>query len=131
MSNVLSETFLRYDRVKAAKASFFIKDIEFVVRPAATKAYANSVTKPPKDRKDEDGYYEECVAKHLLVEVKNLLNDDKSPFESNETNHIKLVKDYVGIGNKILAFASDPGNFVESNKVDEELGNSESSPSGK
>lgn len=128
---ILSETFLRADRVEAAIATCYIKGVEFDMRPGAYKAYSKAVLNPPEARKDDDYYFSECVAIHLLVDIRNLLNDDKTPFVVTEESKIKLLKDYSGIGSKLLMFSSEPSNFVEANKLDEEMGNSEASQPGK
>jgi hypothetical protein len=128
---ILSETFLRADRVEIAVATCFIKGVEFDMRPGAYKAYSKAVLNPPEDRREDDSYYSECVAIHLLVDIRNLLNDDKTPFIVTKESKIKLLKEYSGIGTKILMFSSEPSNFVEANKLDEEMGNSEASLPGK
>lgn len=116
-----SEIFLKRSRSSEAKAWLTIRGVKFQILSAMNKSYQKVVLAPGHD--EDDFYYTELVAKHLLLDWKNLDNDDGNPMECNEENKISLLKDYVEVGVRILNFSSDPSNFIEANFIEDELKN--------
>jgi len=117
-----SDIFLKRSRAKTAKAWLTIRGVKFRVNSAMSEAYQKAVNAPGHD--EDDDYYTKCVSKNLLIDWKNLDNDDGTPMECNEEAKFSLLKTYTEIGTRIISFAADPSNFIEANFIEEEVGNS-------
>lgn len=116
-----SDVFLKRSRSQHAQAWMNLRGVRFLLASAMNDVYQKAVSYPGHDG-DED-YYRKLVAKHIIIDWKDLDNEDGTPMECTMENKIKLLSDYVEIGSRILTFASSPVNFLESNNIEEEIKN--------
>jgi len=70
---------------------------------------------------DEDGAID-AIARYLFLDFEGLDGDDGKPLPNTFENRRDLIAKYIGIGQRIIAFSSEPENFVAANH-EEELGN--------
>lgn len=118
----LSDTFLKADRVNDVTSTLSIRGVNFKVRSVMNEDYQKAIKNPPLDRIDDDDYYVEAVAEHILIDWNNLDDDDNKPLKSTKKNKFETLKKYSEIASRILQHASNVSNFI-GDKVDKELKN--------
>lgn len=118
----LNDVFLKRDRAQNAKAWKSIRGVSFLVAPAMNKEYQDGVISDAGAENDDE-YYAKLIAKHLLLDWKNLDDDEGKPIECTLENKIEILTKYTEIAAVIINFASQPSNFVSANFVEEDLGN--------
>lgn len=123
----LSDTFLTRKRAKSAAAWLDLRGVKFKIKSALNEEYINAIQKMQKKKRAlgdiSDKEYAKLIAKHLVLEWKELEDDDGNPLECTEENKVMLLTDYIEISATILEFASEPENFIEFNDTEDELGN--------
>lgn len=122
-----SDVFLKKEAADTAVAWLNIRGVKFKVASAMNQNYAKGLAKLQKkeaasaDVTEND--YIELIVDNILLDWKDLENDNGSPMKPTKENRIWLLETYTEIGKRILDFAADPSNFTSLEEVDAQLGN--------
>lgn len=123
----LSDNFLRRDKIQTATAEYTLHGMTFVLKSSMNKEYREAVKNGPS--KNEGDYYNDCVAKYLLVSWRDVADDDGKELPATEKNRIEALRKYTELATRLLEFSANPQNFIASNydaekdAVEEELEN--------
>ena len=124
----LSEMFLKRDKVDGATSWYKKRGAEYLIACASNQAYKDEVRRVPvsiqqlqkeSGKPEKDNHYIKALAKYILLDWKNVLDEEGKELQCNMKNKIMLLTKYEEIGLLIVDYSSDIENFLHCNYKDE------------